>query len=137
MKISIFGLGYVGCVSAACLAQDGHQVVGVDVSNYKVDLLSRGKSPIVERGLDEIIAKQVAEGHLSATQNGQMAVLESDISLICVGTPSAGNGSLNTTFVEKVCSEIGEVLAEKNSNSNLGGKFGALCRERLWRLYES
>lgn len=113
MKISIFGLGYVGCVSAACLANDGHQVFGVDVSPYKVNTLNAGKSPIVEQGLNELIAKQVSDGKLCATQKSKKAVIESDISLICVGTPSANNGSLDTGYVEKVCSEIGAALKEK------------------------
>lgn len=114
MKISIFGLGYVGCVSAACLANDGHQVTGVDVSQYKVDSIIAGKSPIIERGLDELIKKQIESGTLCATTDGQKAVLQSDSSLICVGTPSASNGSLNTGYVEKVCAEIGAALAKKS-----------------------
>lgn len=114
MKISIFGLGYVGCVSAACLANDGHQVTGVDVSQYKVDSIIAGKSPIIERGLDELIKKQIESGTLCATTDGQKAVLQSDLSLICVGTPSASNGSLNTGYVEKVCAEIGAALAKKS-----------------------
>lgn len=113
MKISVFGLGYVGCVSAACLAQDGHEVIGVDVNPLKVNLINSALSPVVEPGLDEIVATAVASGALKATQDGCSAILESDISLICVGTPSKDNGSLNLEYVEAVCRQIGQTLAEK------------------------
>jgi GDP-mannose 6-dehydrogenase len=113
VKISVFGLGYVGCVSAACLAQDGHEVIGVDVNPLKVNLINSALSPVVEPGLDEIVATAVASGALKATQDGCSAILESDISLICVGTPSKDNGSLNLEYVEAVCRQIGQTLAEK------------------------
>lgn len=112
MNISVFGLGYVGCVSAACLAQDGHQVIGVDVNPLKVKLINSGQSPVVEPGLDEIVAETVASGALKATQDGRSAILDTDISLICVGTPSNDNGSLNLDFVEAVCQQVGQVLSE-------------------------
>jgi len=111
--VSVFGLGYVGTVTAACLASDGNRVCGVDVSPHKVGQIEAGKSPIVEPGLDELIAKAVRTECLTVTTNPEKAVLASSISLICVGTPSNGNGSLNTHYLEKVCAEIGTALAKK------------------------
>lgn len=107
MKVSVFGLGYVGCVTAACLARDGHEVIGVDVSPDKVATIAAGKSPIIEPGLDGLLHGVVRLGQLRATVDAQRAVKESDISLICVGTPSNPNGSLNTRYIETVCQEIG------------------------------
>ena len=114
MRISIFGLGYVGCVSAACLARDGHEVIGVDVNEGKLELLRKGKSPIVEPGLDVLIRNAVHSGCLRVTSDHTAAIRESDISLICVGTPSKGNGSLNLEYVDRVSAEIGETLAGKD-----------------------
>ncbi|MEV7550899.1 nucleotide sugar dehydrogenase [Amycolatopsis sp. NPDC089917] len=113
MKISVFGLGYVGCVSAACLAGRGHEVVGVDVNPVKIDLISGGKAPVVEERIGELTAEVVAEGKLRATTDVRQAIADSEVSLICVGTPSAPNGSLSTAFLERVAEEIGEALADK------------------------
>lgn len=113
MKISILGLGYVGCVSAACLAQDGHQIIGVDVNSQKVALLSKGVSPIVEPSLQSLVEKGIEAGNLRVTLDTNTAVFESDISLICVGTPSNPNGSLNLDYVENVIREVGTALAQK------------------------
>lgn len=113
MNIGIFGLGYVGCVTAACLAHDGHRVVGVDVNPAKVEILGSGLSPIVEPGLDALIAEAVKSGGLRASMDYRQVVQQSDVSLICVGTPSNENGSLKLDYVMKVCREIGEALAEK------------------------
>ena len=96
-RVSVFGLGYVGCVSAACFAKEGHSVVGVDVSQAKVDMLNAGQATIVEHGIAELVASLRAEGRLRATTDVRDAVLNSDISLICVGTPSKPNGSLDLT----------------------------------------
>jgi len=115
MKISIFGLGYVGAVSAGCLAKDGHQIIGVDSYQNKVDLINAGTSPIVEKDIGEIIKAAAKKGDLKATTNVKEAVMGSDISLICVGTPSQLNGSLDLKYVRKVCEEIGEVIREKDS----------------------
>lgn len=114
MKISIFGMGYVGAVSAACLASDGHEVVGVDPNPAKVDLINSGQSPIVENELGDMLQEAVSEGRLSATADSRRAVLETDMSFICVGTPSQSNGSLELRYVRTVCEEIGAVLAEKD-----------------------
>jgi GDP-mannose 6-dehydrogenase len=113
MKISIFGLGYVGAVSAGCLAKDGHEVIGVDPYQPKVDLINAGKTPVIEKDIGEIMQKAVADGLLNATQDVRRAVFDSDISLICVGTPSQPNGSLDLKYVRKVCEEIGAALKEK------------------------
>ena len=114
MRISIFGLGYVGAVSAACLARDGHVVIGVDTNPAKVEAINAAKSPIVEAEVPEMIAAAVGAGKLSATLDAQAAVLETDISLICVGTPSRRDGSLDVDAVERVCGEIGKALAGKD-----------------------
>ncbi len=114
MKISIFGLGYVGCVSAACLAKDGNEVIGVDVNPVKVEMLASGKSPIIEPGLDELIAKFVENGRLQVSTDVLFAVHNTNVSLICVGTPSSENGSLKLDYVKNVCREIGEAMAQKN-----------------------
>lgn len=114
MRISIFGLGYVGCVTATCLAQQGHQVFGVDINPQKVALVNSGHSPISEPGLDELLGEVVASGRLRATTDSDLAVQETDISLICVGTPSNHNGCVNLNYIEKVCSEIGESLGKKS-----------------------
>ncbi|MEN3334110.1 MAG: GDP-mannose 6-dehydrogenase [Blastocatellia bacterium] len=113
MRISIFGLGYVGCVSAACFARDGHEVIGVDVSPVKVEIINSGRSPIVEPGVDDLIHHAVEAGHLKATMNAAEAVQSSDISLICVGTPSHHNGSLDLTYIKRACQQIGEAIATK------------------------
>ncbi len=114
MKISIFGLGYVGAVSAGCLAKDGHSVIGVDPYQPKVDLINEGKTPVIEKDIGEIMEKAVADGLLRATQDVRQAVFDSEISMICVGTPSQLNGSLDLKYVRKVCEEIGTTLREKD-----------------------
>ena len=114
-KITIFGLGYVGAVSAAALANSGHTVIGVDVNPTKVAMINAGRSPIIEEGLPELMQQGVASGQICATTDSAQAILDSDISLICVGTPSQPNGSLNLSYVERVCQEIGASLAAKQS----------------------
>ncbi len=115
MKVSIFGLGYIGSVTAACLARDGHQVAGVDVNQQKVDLVAAGHAPVIETGLAELLAEAVEGGKLRATSDGQAAVRNSDVSMICVGTPSNGNGSLGLKYVRSVCREIGKALAGQDN----------------------
>ncbi|WP_308922488.1 UDP-glucose/GDP-mannose dehydrogenase family protein [Janthinobacterium sp. J1-1] len=115
MKISIFGLGYVGAVSAGCLASDGHEVIGVDPNKTKVELINQGTTPIIEKDIGEMIAATVKSGHLRATADVRDAVFGSDMSLICVGTPSQLNGNLDLSHVRKVCQEIGAAIAEKDS----------------------
>lgn len=115
MKISIFGLGYVGCVSAACLAKNGHSIIGVDINKHKVDLINKGISPIVELGLDELIQSAVKNNLLKATLNAFEAVLKSDVSIICVGTPNSLTGHLNTEYIFNTAKAIGEALKEKSS----------------------
>lgn len=113
MNISIFGLGYVGAVSAGCLASEGHRVIGVDPNATKVDLINRGISPIVEKDIGDMIAQAVAQGRLSATSSVAEAVSRSEMSLICVGTPSQLNGNLDLSYVRRVCEQIGEALRAK------------------------
>jgi len=115
MKVSVFGLGYVGSVSAASFAADGHTVIGVDVNADKVASLNEGRSPIVEKGLDELIRDNTANGQLRATTNTKEAVDGSELSLICVGTPSRKNGSLDLAYLERVSEQIGEALATKDA----------------------
>jgi len=114
MKIAVFGLGYVGAVSAACLSKEGHQVIGVDPNPTKVDLINQGRSPIIEKDVNETIEQAVADGRLRAVTDAATAVRESELSLVCVGTPSAQNGSLSLRFVELVCQEIGATLKDAN-----------------------
>ena len=113
MKISIFGLGYVGTVSAGCLAQDGNQVIGVDPNAAKVDLINQGKSPVIEKDIGEIISDCAKDGRLSATGDVREAVEATEISLLCVGTPSEDNGSLDLKYVRRVCEEIGNALRDR------------------------
>jgi GDP-mannose 6-dehydrogenase len=115
MKVSVFGLGYVGSVSAASFAADGHEVVGVDVNADKVAAVNAGRSPIVEPGLDEQLAEAVAARRLRATTDTADAVASTEVSLLCVGTPSRKNGSLDLTYLERVASQIGAEIAKKPS----------------------
>jgi GDP-mannose 6-dehydrogenase len=110
MRITVFGLGYVGAVSAGCLARRGHQVIGVDVNPRKVASVNDGEAPVLEPGLPEAIAEAVAAGRLRATQSAAEAVRSSDISLVCVGTPSGAQGSIDLTALEHVCADIGAAL---------------------------
>ena len=113
MKISVFGLGYVGTVSAGCLANRGHEVIGVDPIWTKLDLINRRQSPIVEADIGEIISAVVARGNLRATDDSAEAVLSTDLSFICVGTPSQPNGNLDLRYIRRVCEEIGAALKIK------------------------
>src|SRR6185436_18404133 len=99
MRLSVFGLGYVGCVSAACFAKEEHTVIGVDVNATKVAIINGGNSPIVETGISDLISAMVQAGRLRATSNTVDAIENSDASLICVGTPSNANGSLDLTYI--------------------------------------
>jgi GDP-mannose 6-dehydrogenase len=111
MKISVLGLGYVGAVSAGCLARDGHEVIGVDPERTKADLINAGKSPIIEKDIGAIIAEQVAAGRLRASTEVGDAVRHTDMALVCVGTPSQPNGGIDLRYVRRVCEQIGRTLA--------------------------
>jgi len=113
MRVSVFGLGYVGCVSAASFAGDGHEVIGVDVNAEKVAAINDGRSPIVEPGLDELLARCSSEGRLRATTDTAEAIRDSEVSLLCVGTPSRKNGSLDLTYLERVSEQVGAALKDK------------------------
>lgn len=113
MKISVFGLGYVGAVSAACLARDGNEVIGVDIDPGKLDMFRNGTSPIVEDGMAELVRRVTDSGHARVTDNIKEAITESALSFVCVGTPSRPNGSQDLTAVKRVCEEIGRALQEK------------------------
>jgi len=114
MRISIFGMGYVGAVCAGCLANRGHSVIGVDISDVKVDLINAGRSPIVEPGLEDLLRSGVASGRIRATTDTADAVRSSELSMICVGTPSLRNGDLDLHYVENVATEIGAALRDKS-----------------------
>ena len=113
MRISVFGLGYVGCVSAVCLAELGHTVTGVDVDARKLEMLRRGEPPIVEPGLDAMLTRILETGRLSVTDSAAAAVEASELSMVCVGTPSRGNGSLDTQYIERVIEQIGAALRNR------------------------
>jgi GDP-mannose 6-dehydrogenase len=115
MKISIFGLGYVGCVSAACLARDGHEVVGVDTNDMKVAMINEAQSPIVEPALGELIGEAHRNGRMRATTDAMAAVQDTEMSFVCIQTPSADNGSLDLRYVIRVAQEIGEALRHKRA----------------------
>jgi len=113
LKISVFGLGYVGTVSASCLADDGHEVIGVDPVQTKVDLINGGRSPIVETDVGEVIAATTKAGRLRALRDPCQAIRETDLSLVCVGTPSLTNGNLDLRYVRRICEQIAEALKSK------------------------
>jgi GDP-mannose 6-dehydrogenase len=115
LKISVFGMGYVGTVSAGCLAHEGHQVIGVDPVSTKVDLINAGKSPIIEADIGEIIAATVKSGRLRATSDQDYAIAETELSFVCVGTPSQANGNLDLTYIRRVCELIGKALKSKST----------------------
>jgi len=115
-SISIFGLGYVGSVSAACFASMGHRVIGVDISQSKVEMLDSGRSPIVEARMNELVAEANKACRLHATTDPGRAVLGSEVSFVCVGTPSQRNGKLDLSHIEKVAAEIGYALKQKKSH---------------------
>jgi GDP-mannose 6-dehydrogenase len=114
LKISIFGLGYVGAVTAGCFAADGHQVLGVDPVPEKVELMNRGQSPIVEAEIGEIVAETARNGRLRATQDPTVAVEDTDLSFVCVGTPSQSNGNLDLRYIRRICEQIGNALRTKS-----------------------
>lgn len=137
-RISVFGIGYVGAVAAACLARDGHDITAVDLDQSRVALINRGQSPIVETGLSELISEGVEAGRLRATSDVGTAIDQSDISLICVGTPSAKSGALDLTQVKTVCRQVGDAIARKTSyhsvilrSTILPGTCDNICRPIL------
>jgi GDP-mannose 6-dehydrogenase len=114
LKISIFGMGYVGTVSAGCLARDGHDVIGIDPIDTKVNLINAGCTPIVEAEIGEIVAEAVRTKRLRATSDQNQAVHETGLSFVCVGTPSQANGNLDFTYIRRVCEQIGQAIKNKD-----------------------
>ena len=114
MRVSVFGLGYVGCVTAACLAKAGHEVIGVDVNPEKTAMINDGKSPVVEPGLDDLVGEMVRVRRLRATVSADCAVKNSDVALICVGTPSGASGQIDTTALERVAQDLGRALEHRD-----------------------
>jgi GDP-mannose 6-dehydrogenase len=114
LKVTIFGLGYVGTVSAGCLASGGHEVIGVDPVQTKVGLINSGRSPIIEGDISELIASSVADGRLRATDDVAQAIRETELSFVCVGTPSQSNGNLDLRYIKRVCEQIGQALKDKD-----------------------
>jgi GDP-mannose 6-dehydrogenase len=119
LRISVFGLGYVGAVSAGCLANDGHEVIGVDPLPTKVDLINQGRSPIIEADIGEIIAATAKSGQLRATADPVEAINQTELSFVCVGTPSQPNGNLDLKFIRRICEQIGHVLKTKTARHTL------------------
>ena len=115
LSVSIFGLGYVGSVSAACFASMGHKVIGVDVSRAKVEMMDSGRTPIIEARMSEMVAEAHKAGLLRATTDAMAAVLNSEVSFVCVGTPSLKNGKLDLSHIEHVAREIGAAVRQKKS----------------------
>ena len=115
MNISVVGLGYVGAVCSACFANEGHNVIGMDIDKVKVDLINSGKAPIVEKDLEDYISRNVKEGRLKATTNLKEAIDNSDITIISVGTPSEANGNINLQYIKEAAKAIGEKLKEKDA----------------------
>ena len=113
LDVSVFGLGYVGAVTAACLARDGHDVIGVDIDPSKVRMIRAGRPPIVETGLEELLMNAVQSGKLRATTDAAEAVELSSVSVISVGTPSQASGGTDLSFVKRVCEEIGRAIRAK------------------------
>jgi GDP-mannose 6-dehydrogenase len=138
--VSVLGLGYVGCVSAACLAARGHRVVGVDANAEKVDCIGRGRAPLVEDDIGELVAGVVRDGSLTVSGDTRAAILGSDISLVCVGTPSGPGGGLSTAFLQQVTREVGAALAEKSGWHVVAYRSSMVpgtCEELLIPLLES
>jgi GDP-mannose 6-dehydrogenase len=119
LQISIFGLGYVGTVSAGCLAQNGHEVIGVDPVRAKVDLINAGQSPIIEAEIGKVIAEAARSGRLRATDNQDEAINQTELSFVCVGTPSQTNGNLDLTYIRRVCELIGRALKNKTARHTI------------------
>ena len=115
MNISIFGLGYVGCVSLACLARDGHEVIGVDVDRTKLELIAAGKTPVVEEGMVDLVAAAAASGRMRVSDDVRDAVANTEISLVCVGTPSAANGNQDLSAIHRLSADLGAALKDKAS----------------------
>jgi GDP-mannose 6-dehydrogenase len=115
LSVSVFGLGYVGSVTAACFAHKGHRVLGVDVNRQKVEMVAAGRSPIVEAQMDDLVAAGFQAGRLSATIDAVAAIRDTDVSFVCVGTPSQRNGKLDLRHVEHAAREIGSALGQKKS----------------------
>jgi GDP-mannose 6-dehydrogenase len=115
LKVSIFGLGYVGTVSAGCLASEGHEVIGVDPVQTKVDLINKGLSPIIEAEIGELVAANVQSGKLRATEDPAEGIQNTELSFVCVGTPSQSNGNLDFRYIRRICEQIGEALKEKSA----------------------
>jgi GDP-mannose 6-dehydrogenase len=160
MRISVFGLGYVGAVSCGCLGALGHRVIGVDVVPDKVARIGRGESPIIEEGIDEILRKALADKLLTSTSDVNAAVRDSDAALVCVGTPSNPAGGVDSTYLERVCKQIGEAvksqkrdfycvlsrstslppvhaalmrILEQTTGSKLGDRIGYVCHPEFLR----
>jgi GDP-mannose 6-dehydrogenase len=119
LKVSVFGLGYVGAVSAGCLANDGHEVLGVDPFPTKVDLINNGQSPIIEADIGEMIAANAKSGRLRATDDQAKAIRETELSFVCVGTPSQSNGNLDLSYILRVCEQIGQALKTKSTRHTI------------------
>ena len=115
MKISIFGLGYVGAVSLACLSRDGHHVIGVDIDRSKLELIACGKTPVVEEGMVELMQQVATSGRVSVTTDSEQALLDSELSLVCVGTPSAANGSQDQGAILALAASMGRALRKKTT----------------------
>jgi GDP-mannose 6-dehydrogenase len=140
MHIAVLGLGYVGCVSMACLVRDGHHVIGVDIQPEKIESIRQGKSPVIEPGLQSLIQSGVAAGRIEATDKVAYAIDHSEIVMVCVGTPSRDNGGLEFKYVERVCRDIGRALASKTAYTTIVVRSTVLpgsSEERLIPLLES
>ena len=131
MKVAVFGLGYVGCVTAACLARNGHTVVGVDVNEDKVAMINNGASPIVEPGLGDLLAAVTAAGRLSATTDAAEAVAATDLALVAVGTPSKPNGQPSFEAIARVGEDIGAAVAARDGRRLDGDVLHGRLREDL------
>jgi len=116
LKISVFGLGYVGAVSAGCLAHDGHEVIGVDPVQLKVDFINQGHTPIIEPQIGELISENAKSGRLRATTDPVAAVRDTELSFVCVGTPSQLNGNLDLSHMRRTCEQLGAALKAKNEH---------------------